>query len=48
MNSNVTDQNFKELDLFGLSSADIVITGGGTGQAAMPYDFTLENRVYTK
>lgn len=34
-----------ELSLLGIASADIVMTGGGPGPDAEPYDFTLENIV---
>ncbi|MCB9761844.1 MAG: hypothetical protein H6739_18585 [Alphaproteobacteria bacterium] len=34
-----------ELDLFGVSSADIVITGGGTGPNATAFQFQLANVV---
>jgi hypothetical protein len=34
-----------EFTLFGLASADIVMTGGGTGQEAKPFEFHLENVV---
>lgn len=32
-----------EIDLLGISSADIVITGGGGGPNATPFEFTLTN-----
>lgn len=32
-----------ELSLSGLLSADIVMTGGGSGKTAMPFRFTLQN-----
>jgi hypothetical protein len=45
MNSNVTVQYLTELDLLGISSADIIITGGGAGPNATPFKFTLTNVV---
>ncbi len=35
----------KEIYLTGLISADIVMTGGGRGESATPFQFTLENKV---
>ena len=32
-----------EFSLFGIASADIVMTGGGSGPDATPFQFTLEN-----
>ncbi len=43
INSAVLSSNFTELSLFGLASADIVMTGGGTGPDATSYQFKLEN-----
>jgi hypothetical protein len=43
MNSNVTVQYLTELDLLGVSSADIIITGGGAGPNATPVMFSLTN-----
>lgn len=34
-----------ELSLLGVASADIVMTGGGTGSQAQPYEFQLDNVV---
>ncbi|WP_343605734.1 hypothetical protein [Fluviicola sp.] len=38
----VSDIN-TEINLLGISSADIVMTGGGSGPDALPFQFTLEN-----
>ncbi|ODC03060.1 hypothetical protein BFW38_05360 [Terasakiispira papahanaumokuakeensis] len=43
MNSNVTIQYLTEIDLLGVSSADIIITGGGRGTDSVPFKFTLSN-----
>jgi hypothetical protein len=43
MNSAVISQINSEINLFGITSADIVMTGGGTGAGATPFNFTLEN-----
>jgi len=34
-----------EISLLGIASADIVMTGGGSGQSATPFTFTLQNVV---
>ncbi|RDI06713.1 hypothetical protein [Flavobacterium sp. AG291] len=43
MNSAIISQVNTELNLFGIASADIVMTGGGSGPNAQPFNFTLEN-----
>jgi hypothetical protein len=35
-----------EITLLGIASADIVMTGGGSGPEARPFEFNLENVVY--
>jgi len=45
MNSAVISQLNTEIDLFGVTSADLVLTGGGKGPDAKPFEFTLENVV---
>jgi hypothetical protein len=45
MNSAILQGINTELDLLGLTSADIVITGGGGGPDATPFVFTLTNEV---
>ena len=45
MNSNVTVQYLQEISLLGITSADIVVTGGGAGVDATPFMFSLENVV---
>lgn len=35
-----------ELSLFGIASADIVMTGGGPGRGSTPFNFTLQNVSY--
>lgn len=39
----IVSQVNTEISLFGIRSADIVMTGGGTGTNAVPYVFTLQN-----
>ncbi|RLJ79437.1 hypothetical protein [Pedobacter alluvionis] len=43
MNSAIISQVNSEINLFGISSADIVMTGGGSGKSSVPFYFTLEN-----
>lgn len=43
MISAIISQVNTEINLFGISSADIVMTGGGPGESATPFNFTLEN-----
>ena len=43
MDSAILQQVNTEIDLFGITSADIVITGGGGGQSATPFQFELQN-----
>lgn len=43
MNSAIISQINSEINLFGITSADIVMTGGGPGKSATAFDFTLEN-----
>ncbi|MDH4320754.1 MAG: hypothetical protein OEV73_04570 [Desulfobulbaceae bacterium] len=43
MNSAIIQTINTELNLFGISSADIVMTGGGPGPGAMPFEFKLAN-----
>lgn len=42
MNSAVLDDINTEISLFGITKANIIMTGGGTGPDARPYTFTLE------
>ena len=46
MNSAIISQLNTELSLFGIASADIVMTGGGPGKASTGFIFTLQNIVY--
>jgi hypothetical protein len=46
MNSAIISQINTEISLFGLASADIVMTGGGPGANSTPFIFTLQNKVY--
>jgi hypothetical protein len=46
MNSAILSQINTELSLFGIKSADIVMTGGGPGPNSTPFTFTLQNIVY--
>lgn len=43
MNSAIISQINSEINLFGITSADIVMTGGGPGVNSKPFNFTLEN-----
>lgn len=43
MNSAIIQQINTEINLFGIQSADIVMTGGGGGTSAVPYQFALAN-----
>lgn len=43
MDSAVLSQAKTEINLFGITSADIVMTGGGSGKSATAYEFHLEN-----
>ena len=45
MDSAIISSVNTELSLLGVASADIVLTGGGPGQAATPFEFKLENVV---
>ncbi|MGQ7854378.1 hypothetical protein ACUN24_09025 [Pedobacter sp. WC2501] len=43
MNSAIISQVNTEINLFGISSADIVMTGGAHGKSSVPFNFSLEN-----
>jgi len=43
MNSAIISQINTEINLFGITSADIVMTGGGPGVSSTAFNFTLEN-----
>lgn len=43
MNSAIISQINTEINLFGISSADIVMTGGGPGKFSTAFSFSLEN-----
>lgn len=43
MNSAIIQQINTEINLFGIQSADIVMTGGGSGPGATAFSFHLEN-----
>lgn len=45
MNSAIISDITNELNLVGIASADIVMTGGGSGPDATPFAFSLENIV---
>jgi len=45
MNSAIISDITTELNLLGIASTDIVMTGGGAGPDAMPFSFQLENIV---
>ena len=43
MNSDIISQINSQINLFGITSADIVMTGGGPGESSTSFNFTLEN-----
>jgi hypothetical protein len=43
MNSAIIQQVNTEINLFGITSADIVMTGGGPGPSSTAFEFKLEN-----
>lgn len=45
MNSAIISDVNTEISLLGISSADIIMTGGGPGPSSTPFTFTLENVV---
>ena len=45
MNSAIISSINTELSLLGIASADIVMTGGGSGPNSAPFEFTLQNVV---
>lgn len=45
MNSAIVSNVNTEISLLGIASADIVMTGGGAGPNAQPFQFTLQNVV---
>jgi len=46
MSSAVLSNINTQLSLFGIKSADIVMSGGGPGPTSTPFQFTLQNIVY--
>jgi hypothetical protein len=46
MNAAIVSSINTELSLFGIASADIVMTGGGAGANAVPFAFALKNVVF--
>jgi hypothetical protein len=46
MDSAIISNINTELSLQGIASADIIMTGGGTGSGASPFKFSLSNIVY--
>lgn len=43
INSAIMSQINTEISLLGISSADIVMTGGGSGSSSTPFTFSLQN-----
>jgi len=43
INSAILSQINTQINLLGITSADIIMTGGGPGANAVPFTFTLEN-----
>ena len=43
LSSAITMEASTEINLFGISSADLVLYGGGAGKNAEPFEFRLEN-----
>ncbi|MES2556611.1 MAG: hypothetical protein V4604_10695 [Bacteroidota bacterium] len=48
MNAAIVSEINTEISLLGISGADIVMKGGGTGPQAMPFTFTLTNIKYAQ
>ncbi|HYG16618.1 MAG TPA: hypothetical protein VEC12_12755 [Bacteroidia bacterium] len=46
MNQAIVSELNTEISLLGIVSADIVLTGGGSGANALPFQFTLQNMNY--
>jgi hypothetical protein len=46
LNSAIMSTVNQQLELYGISSADIVMTGGGPGRGTTPFTFTLQNIKY--
>ena len=47
INSAIIEDINTEISLLGVKSADIVMRGGGFGETSKPYEFRLENIVYS-
>jgi hypothetical protein len=43
MNAAIISEINSEINLFGITSADIVMAGGGPGESSTSFNFTLEN-----
>jgi hypothetical protein len=43
MDSAIISKINTQINLFGITSADIVMTGGGPGQSSTPFNFSLQN-----
>jgi hypothetical protein len=43
MNAAIISEINSEINLFGITSADIVMSGGGPGESSTSFNFTLEN-----
>jgi hypothetical protein len=46
INTAILQQVNTELSLFGIASADILMTGGGPGPSSTAFEFTLQNILY--
>jgi hypothetical protein len=46
MNQAIISQINTELSLLGVISADLIMTGGGSGTTARPYQFKLADIIY--
>ena len=46
LDSTVLSSINTQISLLGISSADIIVTGGGAGPSAMPFSFSLSNIVF--
>ena len=42
MNSAIIQQVNTEINLFGITKADIVVSGGGPGETSTAFDFSLD------
>jgi hypothetical protein len=46
INSAILSSLNQQLNLYGIASADIVMSGGGPGRGSAPFTFSLRNVTY--